>query len=184
MPQSMGLGGGFLMTIYIKETGTVETLNAREVAPLSAHRDMYANNASLSSKGGLSIAVPGELKGYWEAHQKYGKLEWADVVQPTIDLCKKGILVTPFLAGFFTARKTQLLASETLREVFINPNTNDTYKEGEYLKRVKLAETLEVIAKEGADAIYNGSLTGSLVEDIQENGGIITAEDFYNYRCG
>lgn len=152
------------------------------MAPLEAHRDMYGGNASLSSKGGLAIAVPGELKGYWEAHQKYGKLEWEEVVRPTIELCKRGHLVTEFLAGFFAARKTQLLASESLREVFINPHTNDTYKQGEYLKREKLAETLEVIAKEGANAIYNGSLTDSLVADIQANEGIITAEDFHSYR--
>lgn len=43
-PQSMGLGGGFLMTIYIKETGEIETLNARETAPAAATKDMYAKN--------------------------------------------------------------------------------------------------------------------------------------------
>lgn len=170
------------MTIYIKETGRTETLNAREVAPLKAHKDMYDGNDTLSSKGGLAIAVPGELKGYWDAHQKYGKLEWAELVWPTIELCRQGHLVTPFLSKFFASRKTQLLTSESLREVFINPNTNDTYQEGEYLKRERLAQTLEVIAQEGADAIYNGSLTDALVEDIQANGGILTVEDFYNYR--
>lgn len=181
MPQSMGLGGGFLMTIYTKETGKVETLNAREVAPLDAYRDMFANASS--SKGALSIAVPGELKGYWEAHKKYGVLDWAEIVQPTIDLCRKGHLVTPFLAKFFASRKSQLLSSESLREVFINPETNDTYKEGEFLKREKLAVTLEQIAREGGDALYSGgNLTTLLVEDIQANGGIIRIEDFQDYQ--
>lgn len=182
MPQSMGLGGGFLMTIYTKETGKIETLNAREVAPMDAYRDMFVGNASLSSKSGLSIAVPGELKGYWEAHQKYGVLDWAEIVQPTIDLCRNGHLVTPFLAKMFAKRKTQLLNSESLREVFIDPETNDTYKEGQYVKRLKLAETLQVIAQEGADAVYNGNLTSVLVDDIQANGGIIKIEDFQNYK--
>lgn len=182
MPQSMGLGGGFLMTIYTRETGKVEALNARETAPLKAHRDMFGGDSSLSTKGGLSVAVPGELKGYWEAHKRYGKLEWAEIVQPTIDLCKRGHLVTPYLANLFATRKSQLFASEGLREVFIDPQTNDTYKEGHYLKRERLAATLEVIAREGADAIYNGSLTKALVDDIQAKGGIITAEDFGNYR--
>lgn len=182
MPHSMGLGGGFFMTIYTKQTNKVETLNAREMAPLDADTDMFAVNASLSSKGGLSIAVPGELKGYWEAHQKYGVLDWAELIQPTIDLCRNGHFVTPYLANFFAKRKAQLLASESLREVFINPLTNDTYKEGEFLKRLKLAETLQIIAKEGADAIYDGNLTHALVADIEECGGIIKVEDFQSYR--
>lgn len=91
-------------------------------------------------------------------------------------------MVTAFLAQFFANRKEQLMASESLREVFINPETNDTYKEGEYVKRGKLAETLEVVAKEGADALYNGSLTEAFVSDITENGGIITVEDLNNYK--
>lgn len=51
LPQSMGLGGGFLLTIYIKDTNTVETLNARESAPAAAHKNMYHGNASLSARG-------------------------------------------------------------------------------------------------------------------------------------
>lgn len=182
MPQSMGLGGGFLMTIYTKSTGTVDTLNAREVAPLAAHTHMFNGNASLALKGGLSIAVPGELKGYWHAHQKYGRLQWEELVQPSIELCRRGHVVTAFLAQFFANRKEQLMASESLREVFINPETNDTYKEGEYVKREKLGETLEVVAREGADALYNGSLTEAFVRDIRENEGIITVEDLNNYE--
>lgn len=115
MPQSMGLGGGFLMTIYTRDTQKVETLDAREAAPLAADKYMYDGNSSLSSKGGLSIAVPGELKGYWEAHKRYGKLDWAELVQPTVDLCREGHLVTEYLANMFSSRRSQLLASETLR---------------------------------------------------------------------
>lgn len=132
--------------------------------------------------GGLSIAVPGELRGYWYAHQRYGKLPWKDVVQPTIDLCKKGHLVTEFLARMFLSRDSRIRSDKGLTEVFINPETNATYTEGQYLKRLKLADTLEIIAVEGADAIYNGSLTEELVQDIQSAGGIITKSDLNNYE--
>lgn len=60
-PQASGIGGGFLATIFIKETNTIETLNAREVAPLRAHKDMF--EGASSTEGGLSIAVPTEIKG-------------------------------------------------------------------------------------------------------------------------
>ncbi|KRT82785.1 hypothetical protein AMK59_4302, partial [Oryctes borbonicus] len=65
MPQSTGLGGGFVMTVYKKSTNIIRTLNAREVAPGAATEDMYNGNAGLAAKGGLAVAVPGELSGYW-----------------------------------------------------------------------------------------------------------------------
>lgn len=68
------------------------------------------------------------------------------------------------------------------RDIFIDPATNDTYKEGQYMRRPRLAKTLEVIASEGGTALHNGSLTHDFVKDIQENNGIITVEDMNNYR--
>lgn len=68
------------------------------------------------------------------------------------------------------------------REVFIKPGTSETYKEGEKLKRERLADTLDTIAREGADAIYNGSLTKVLVDDMRKYGSIITEQDFHNYK--
>jgi gamma-glutamyltranspeptidase/glutathione hydrolase/leukotriene-C4 hydrolase len=88
--QSMGLGGGFLMTIYIKENETAYTLNARETAPMKASPEMYRDNQNISRNGPLAIAVPGELRGYHAAHQRFGKLEWAKLIEPSIELCEKG----------------------------------------------------------------------------------------------
>lgn len=70
----------------------------------------------------------------------------------------------------------------TGRAIFIDPNTNDTWKEGQRIKRIKLAETLEIIANEGAMALYNGTLTKLLIDDIQELGGILTEDDMHNYQ--
>lgn len=100
VPQSSGLGGGFLATIYIKETGTIETLNAREVAPINAFKNMYKDDIS-SREGGLAVAVPTELKGLHELHKKHGKLTWREVVQPVIDVAEQGYKVTPYLASIF-----------------------------------------------------------------------------------
>ncbi|XP_050301524.1 glutathione hydrolase 1 proenzyme-like isoform X2 [Anthonomus grandis grandis] len=184
MPQSMGLGGGFLLTIYEKSTGIVKSLNARETAPAASNETMFAGNASLSQKGGLSVAVPGELKGYWYLHQEYGYLPWKDLVQPTIDLCNNGIYVTAFLAKTFLGRLSLLHADPVLSEIFIDPNTGSTYLEGQFIKRPRLAKTLEIIANDGVDALYNknGSLINKFVKDIQDKGGIITAEDLINYE--
>lgn len=178
-----GLGGGFLLTIYIKETQTVEILNAREVAPKLATSNMYVNNSLASVTGGLAIAVPGELKGLWALHQKYGKLKWRDLIQPNIDLCRNGHVVSPYLVNIFKGSEQRLLEEPSLREIFINPKTNKAWELGQKVKREQLAKSLEIIAIEGADAIYNnGSLAKILIDDIRKFGGIITEEDLLDYR--
>ena len=91
--QSAGIGGGFLMTAWINKDQKAYVLDAREQAPLQSHENMFSNtnDASISSVvGAHSIAVPGEVAGYWEAHKRFGKLPWADLFQPTIDVCKNG----------------------------------------------------------------------------------------------
>lgn len=184
-PQSSGLGGGFLLTIYIKATGKLETLNAREVAPKLATPTMYVNNPlGNSSSGGLAVAVPGELKGLWELHQKYGKLPWKQLIEPIIKLAREGHVVSPYLSNIFANAQARLLDEPSLREIYIDKLTNQTYKLGEKIKRLKLAETLEVIAREGADCLYsnNGTLMKNLVKEIKARNGIVTEEDFLDYK--
>lgn len=182
IPASTGIGGGFLMTIYIRKNQTSVTLNAREVAPLHASENMYGSDPELSYKGGLAVAVPGELRGYWYAHKRFGVLPWKEILQPVIDLCRKGNRVTPYLEMTFKNHEWQIRKDPGLRAVFINPETNSTYKEGDHIKHIKLAETLEIIARDGADALYDGVLTQPLLEDIREANGIITEKDLRTYR--
>lgn len=179
-PQSTGLGGGFIMTIYSKEKNKVESLIARDVAPLAATENMFVNT---TVTGGKAIAVPGELKGYWELHQRYGKLKWSDLFDPVIELCRKGHVVSPYLANILRKEKQIVISSPTLAEIFVNPKTNDVVQAGDIVKRNKLADTLEILKKEGADSMYNnGTIAQMIVQDIQNIGGIITIEDLLQYR--
>lgn len=114
VPQSSGLGGGLIATVYIKETGTIETLNSREVAPLAAYKDMFPDDLS-SLEGGLAIAVPGELKGLFELHKKYGKLEWKEVVEPVIKVAEDGYKVTEYLASIFDERGDKIKSKPLFR---------------------------------------------------------------------
>lgn len=179
-PQSTGLSGGFVLTIYIKESNHVETLIARDVAPLAATEDMFVNT---TVTGGKAVSVPGELKGYWELHQRYGKLQWSELFDPVIELCRKGHVVSPYLGRILQKNRRTIQASPTLAEVYIDPKTNDVYRIGDKIKRTKLAETLAIIQSEGVSAMYNnGSIARMLVEDIQSAGGIVTVEDLMNYN--
>ncbi|XP_058177716.1 scoloptoxin SSD14-like [Anopheles ziemanni] len=184
IPQSMGIGGGFVLTIYNKASGIVESLNSREVAPAAANKSMYIGNGDASFIGGLAIAVPGEIKGYWELHQKYGKLPWKTLFEPNIALCFKGSLVTDYLSKILAAQKSSILQYPDLAAIFINPSTGDTWKLGDRIKRPVLAETFKVIASEGVNALYSkeGSLLPKLMADLRNVGSILTENDFYNYR--
>jgi gamma-glutamyltranspeptidase/glutathione hydrolase/leukotriene-C4 hydrolase len=173
------------MTIYIKSKNLVECLDAREVAPKAAREQMFVNDTKKSSlEGGLSIAVPGELKGMWELHQKYGKLPWKDLFQPVIDLCRNGHEVTEYLARVLSRKKDDIKAIPSLREVFVNPDTGELWNAGDKIKRLALANTLETIAHEGADTMYskNGTVGRQMLEDIREFGGILTEDDFTDYK--
>lgn len=174
------MGGGFVMTIFQKKTNQVETLIAREVAPLAATEDMFVNT---TVTGGKAVAVPGELKGYWELHKKYGKLEWSQLFEPVIELCRNGHIVSSYFARILQRKRDDILASPTLSEVYIDPRTDDVYKEGDVIKRDNLADTLEIIKNEGADAIYkNGSVGWTIVADVRKAGGIMTIEDLRQYK--
>lgn len=180
-PQSMGLGGGFVMTIFSKESNLVETLISRYIAPLAATEDMFVNT---TVTGGKAVAVPGELMGYWELHKKYGKIKWSELFDPAIELCRNGFEVGPYFAGILKSKRDSILASSALSELFIDPKTKDVYKEGDCIKRKKLADTLDIIKNEGASSIYgeSGTVGKMLVEDIQDAGGIVTVDDLMQYE--
>lgn len=183
-PESAGIGGGFLATIYDREAGTVEVLDAREIAAGAVREDMFVGNGSAAVHGGLAIATPGALKGYWVMHQRYGKLPWKRLIEPSIELCYRGHVVNPYMAESLEDTREQILNTPSLREVFVDPETGDVWKEGDIIKRPDFAETLKVIAEEGADALYskNGSLLPILMEDLKEVGSLITEEDFLSYE--
>ncbi|UYV76107.1 hypothetical protein LAZ67_13002539 [Cordylochernes scorpioides] len=181
-PQSMGLGGGFLMTIYNRSSQTVEVLDAREVAPANATVDMFKGNASLISEGGLAIGVPGELKGYIWAYKKYGRLNWSELFQPAISLARNGFRVGPHLAKQLNSKRESILAEPSLKEAFFNNATGNLYEYGEVLRRPLLAETLEAIAEAGPSEDHANSLGAVLAEEVQEFGGVMTPEDVENYK--
>ncbi|KAF7988550.1 hypothetical protein HCN44_001123 [Aphidius gifuensis] len=152
-PSAMGIGGGFLMTIYDRKNKQAHFLNAKDKAPLAAHRNMFNGTNEKSSKiGSLAIGVPGEVAGYWEAHQKFGKLAWFDLFEPNIQLCKI-----------------------ELKKV-----------ENEYPSYDKtcpqFCETIRIIAEQGANEFYNGTLGEMLIDDLTDQGSIMTIDDLKNYR--
>lgn len=180
LPHSMGIGGGFVATIYTRSTRKVETVMARESAPGAATKDMFVGQSEIT--GARAGGVPGEILGYWEMHRKYGILPWKRLFQPSIKLAREGHVVSRYLAAAIQSKLPQIQAEPSLSSVFLKGN-GDAYLEGDYMKRTVLADTLERIAENGASEIYDGGVTGRMfVEDIQAAGGIITEQDLRDFR--
>lgn len=183
-PESAGIGGGFLLTFYRRQTRTVEVLDAREIAARAVWQDMFVENGDATAHGGLAIATPGALKGYFVLHQRDGKLPWRRLIEPSIELCYRGHIVNPYMADALQETKEVILNTPSLREIFIDPATGTVWKEGDRLRRPDFASTLKVIAEEGSDALYslNGTLLPMIMQDLNNFGSLITVEDFASYE--
>lgn len=177
-PASSGLGGGAFMLLRLAN-GEAKAFDMRETAPALASKDMYAGNTTLKAKGGLSIAVPGELAGLHEAWKQHGKLPWKRLVKPAEILASGGFKVSPYLHMQMEATKSDILEDKGLRSIFA-PN-GELLKIGDICYNKKLGDTLRTISESGPQAFYGGSIGLNLVKDVQNAGGILTMKDLESY---
>ncbi len=180
----MGIGGGFFMTYYSRETGTAEALIAREQAPSYAHQDMFEDDPDAAAKGPFSMAIPGEIRGYVAAKERYGNsaITWDRLVAPTVTMCREGVEVAFSLASALRSSKTQIVNDPGLSEVFLNPATGDVWQEGDHYTCPKLADTLERLAQ-NPDDFYTGETARMMTEDLRTVGGNLTLNDMASYTC-
>ncbi|XP_077535847.1 scoloptoxin SSD14-like isoform X3 [Haemaphysalis longicornis] len=182
IPHSMGMGGGFVATVYSR--GQAETLIAREMAPAAATADMFVKDRRKSVRGGLAVGVPGELRGYEALHRRLnGSLPWKALFADAIRLARHGFPMGAHLANALREQmeiKTDHL-SDNIRRAFTNPETGELLQEGELVKQEDLAETLEAVAENGAEYFYKGNFAKELVTEIQSKGGLITEKDLMDY---
>ncbi|KAM7369039.1 hypothetical protein PAMP_013338 [Pampus punctatissimus] len=182
-PQSMGIGGGSIITIRSK-TGNVKVYNFRETVPQSFKTNLLKDCPTTFrlTAGSQWIGVPGELRGYEAIHKEYGKLPWGMLFEPTIRLAREGIPVPPYLGKLLHNMIVKdRVEKSSLCEVFCN-NNKTVLSEGDIMKFPQLSETMQIIADDGADAFYNGKIGHDLIQDIKAAGGTIQMEDLKSFR--
>ncbi len=184
-PQAGNLGGGGYYMIHLSN-GENYAIDARETAPSRASRDMYLDSSGNVDThkeliGGLSVGVPGNVDGLLLAEKKFGRLPLAKVMQPAIELAKKGFRVSYALADVLKRDEGRLSLYPTTMRYF--SKDGHMYTAGELLVQKDLAGVLEKIAKEGRAGFYEGEIPDLIAREDQETGGVITPKDVEHYHA-
>lgn len=185
-PSAGNIGGGGFLVLRDKD-GKSYSIDFREKAPGKGHADMYLDKdgniiPKASTLGRLASGVPGSVDGMAQAHAKYGKLSWKQVLQPAIDIAKNGVVLTEREARSLNSIKSDLLAVNPGSSYFLNPSGKD-WAAGDLLMQKDLSKVLKRIQKKGREGFYAGKVAKQLVKDINRNGeGIISKQDLADYR--
>jgi gamma-glutamyltranspeptidase/glutathione hydrolase len=182
-PQAGNLGGGGFL-VYRDHDGPTATLDFREKAPAAATEKMYLDSLgnvlpNKSRFGDLACGVPGSVDGMWEAHKKYGKLPWVELVNPALALAEKGFQITEHEAQNLNDERFNFVRHSSLVPAFVK---FDNWKAGDWLIQKDLAETLRRIAGNGRAGFYEAATAALIVHEMDMKNGLITAEDLTNYH--
>ncbi len=182
-PEAGNIGGGGFMVLRFAN-GKVAALDYRETAPAQASRDMYLDaQGTLTDKsltGDLAAGVPGSVAGLAEAHRRYGKLAWAQLLAPAIRLAREGFLVDEFRSRSIAGSADRLRRFPASRAQFLPGG--EAPKPGTTFKQPELAATLQAIADSGPQGFYQGRIADLIVKEMERGGGIITKADLAGYR--
>ncbi|XP_073832158.1 scoloptoxin SSD14 [Musca autumnalis] len=183
--QSMGIGGGVIMTYYERKTQKSYSIMGRERAPYKLKEELLKEfeSSETLAQSPLAIAVPGEVAGYYEAHKRFGSLPWHYIIQPTAELCEEGYTLTRHQRDALFLNEQRVRKDSLLRSMFVNPANQQFYREGSHIQIPQvLCSTYKVLMDEGPSTFYNGTLASMIVEDLNDMGSPITVEDLSDYK--
>ncbi len=185
-PGAGNIGGGGFMVVRLPD-GTSTAFDFREKAPLAAHARMFLDeNGEYSSRihhnSHLAVGVPGTVAGFALAHERLGKLPWADLVGPAVELARNGFSLTDSRANDL-ARYVRRGFQPYPASMASFSKDGEPYAAGETLVQSDLANTLERIMREGRDGFYRGETARPIAEEMERGGGMITEEDLARYEA-
>jgi len=186
-PQSSGLGGGAFLLAHDARTNKLTAYDGRETAPAAATPERFLDHDGKplafvdAVVGGRSVGVPGVVRLLETAHRKHGRLAWARLFAPAIDLAQHGFAVSPRLHALI-ASENRLQARA--KAYFLDAN-GAPLAAGTILRNPAYASTLRRIAKDGSQAFYSGAVAEDIVDTVHmqsTNPGDMTLSDLANYR--
>lgn len=188
---SSGIGGGGFMVVR-HPNGTSKSFNFREMAPALADKHMFDKNPVSSKVGGLAVGVPGELAGLDAAFKMYtsGKLSWYDLIEPVVKLNRGGFTVEAPLerAAKLVEEPLKIIKNQDQFDWLFIEGEDEfprLVKQGDKTFRPSFANTLEIIAKNGSSDVFydpEGPIAPHLVKFIKNTGGIVSLQDFVDYK--
>jgi gamma-glutamyltranspeptidase/glutathione hydrolase len=186
LPRAGNLGGGGFMMVYLAKENKTIAIDYREMAPLSADRDMF-----LDSKGNVdnekarfsaqSSGVPGTVAGLLHALEQYGTLSLSEVLQPAIKLASQGFKVNHDLADSLRLGTKRLYQHAASKHYFYK-SEGEYYLPGELFVQSDLGSTLKRISEQGSSGFYKGKTAELIVAQMQRSGGLITLDDLASYN--
>jgi len=179
-PAAGNLGGGGFMVVYPGHGAGPVVIEYRETAPAAASKTMFRKDDSWL--GHKPVGVPGTVRGMALAHKRFGKLPWKDLVAPALKLAEDGFLMDASLAGQLNDVVGYSTEFPELRRVYGKAGRAD-WKAGDRIVQKDLARSLRLIADDGADAFYNGSIADLIAAEMKAGGGLITKDDLAAYKA-
>jgi gamma-glutamyltranspeptidase/glutathione hydrolase len=187
-PQSSGIGGGAFMLHF--DGQRTQAFDGRETAPAGARPELFlgADGKPMAyidaSVGGRAVGVPGTVHMLALAHRQHGKLPWAQLFTPAIELATRGFRVSERMATLLSA--DQHLAKDPVAAGYFYDAQGKPWPAGHVLRNPELAAVLLAIANNGADALLTGELARTIVNKVQRhpaNPGTLSLQDLQTYQA-
>jgi gamma-glutamyltranspeptidase/glutathione hydrolase len=176
-PTGNGMGGDLFAIVWDAEKKELVGLNASGRAPRAMTLEYFQENGidSIPAFGPLPVSVPGAVDGWFQLHERYGRLDMKEVLAPTIAYAMDGFPVSEVIAQSFESNKVRIAHYPGFAETYM-PN-GDVPKKGEMFRNPRLAATLELIADKGRNEFYKGSIAKRIDAYMAEQGGLLSYDD-------
>lgn len=185
LPNAGNLGGGGFMMVHDAKTGKSVALDFREVAPLKASRNMYLDDKGNVINGKslythYAVGVPGTVAGMEHALKKWGTMPLDKVIAPSIALAEKGFPVSETLAKILRQEQKNMGKWPATTEIFWKDGA--PLKRGDLLVQKDLAQSMRLIAQQGAKAFYEGAIAQKIAAEMAPHAGAVTLQDLREYK--
>ena len=181
-PTGNGIGGDLFAIVWIENEKKLYGLNASGKSPEGLSLEYFKENdfKSIPAYGPLPVSVPGCVDGWFELHEKFGKIKMRDILNPTIKYAEDGFPVSELVSYYMKNASNNFKKYPNFKETYyINDSTP---KKGQIFKNPDLAKTLRVIAKKGKKGFYEGEVANSIANFIQDQGGFLSYDDLKNHK--